>query len=110
MDILTVDELPPVVRGANGRGSEERAALLASLTDGNNHIITGIEDRTAHNRLQQRIRNLAKKHGINVTVRYNPEEQVTSFGPIPVKEVVAEEVAEATSVKNVKAKATAKSE
>jgi hypothetical protein len=110
MDILTVDELPPVVRGANGRGSEERAALLASLTDGNNHIIPGVEDRTAHNRLQQRIRNLAKKHGINITVRYNPEEKITSFGPITAKEVVEDEATVAASAKNGKTKATAKSE
>lgn len=86
MEILTVDELPPVVRGAHSKYSEERAQLLEFLSDGKAHIIPGVEDKAAHNRLQQRIRNLAKSHGIAVTVRYNPVEKVTSFGPPPVDE------------------------
>lgn len=92
MEILTVDSLPPVVRGAQGKYAEERSQLLEFLTDGKAHIIPGVEDKAAHNRLQQRIRNLAKAHGIAVTVRYNPVDQITSFGPPEIKEEAEKEV------------------
>lgn len=89
MEILTVDELPPVVRGSGSRNAEERAKVLESLTDGKAHIIPNIEDRQAHNRLQQRIRNLAKSNGIAVRVQYDPALKQTSFQgstEVPVKE------------------------
>lgn len=79
MDVKTVDSLPPVIRGAGTEDGKQREQIGAWLQDGRAHLISGVEDRKAHNRLQQKIRNIAKNKGINVTVRYYAETQETGF-------------------------------
>lgn len=79
MNARIVDNLPPVIRGAGTPENEERMRIAEWLEDGNAHMIENVEDRKAHNRLQQKIRNIAKRKGINVTVRYYAETQETGF-------------------------------
>ncbi len=79
MDVKTVDNLPPVIRGAGTEDGKQREQIGIWLLDGRAHLISGVEDRKAHNRLQQKIRNVAKNKGINVTVRYYAETQETGF-------------------------------
>lgn len=89
MEVKTVDSLPPVIRGAGTADAKQREEIASWLSDGKAHLIPGVEDRKAHNRLQQKIRNIAKNKGINVTVRYYPESQETGFlGSAIVDEVI----------------------
>lgn len=79
MNARIIDNLPPVIRGAGSPANEERMRIAGWLEDGAAHMIENVVDRKAHNRLQQKIRNIAKNKGINVTVRYYPETQETGF-------------------------------
>lgn len=79
MEIRTVNELPPTVRGAGTKNAEERAKIEELLLDGQAHIVTGVKDKKAHAALQQRIRGVAKKHNVKVTIKYYAQLQETGF-------------------------------
>lgn len=96
MDARIVDNLPPVIRGAGSPENEERMRLTEWLEDGNAHMVADVEDRKAHNRLQQKIRNIAKKKGINVTVRYYPESKETGFQGMNAQETVVKKASRKT--------------
>lgn len=79
MDVRTVDALPPVIRGAGTDSGKEREQIASWLLDGEAHMITNVDDRKAHNRLQQKIRNIAKNKGVHVVIRYYAETKETGF-------------------------------
>lgn len=70
MEIISnvAEELPPVLRKRSG--SEERDQIAALLEDGGVHAIDGMEDEKVYNSTQQKVRDVARKLGIGVSIRH----------------------------------------
>lgn len=89
MEIISVDVMPPLVRGGGRRSTEEHTQILEALQSFKPQKVSDIEDRKVHNSLQQRVRGVARKYNITVEIRYVESEKATYFKALTAEELKA---------------------
>jgi hypothetical protein len=67
------EEFPPLTRGGTAATSEETLLIQNLLKDGKKHRLLEITSDKDYSNLQQRIRTIAKRMGISVTIRRQRE-------------------------------------
>jgi len=74
------NQLPPLIRGGRTAvETEETKQILSALQSGKVCQIEGVSEDRQYNNLQQRIRTIARRYGLNVTIRRSRSDSLLAF-------------------------------